>query len=227
MAVITRPPARSDMTDEEVQNRIDRWLLAGCILCGTFIFAIPGFLIFLKSYRMIRQAKAEGRVVRPDIITIIGVTCLVDAAINWLMWCVDFFPAHDTVLGRTLFTGFGRLWDGAYYLGYDTTAVGGTAVSSEKSWEFMGVLIMYPMRLVSGWGFLKMKRWGFQFFLISAYLYAAWWIGYVYQFTHQFDWRMTHTAWGAIGWWLIDGIYLTPFLMIPYLHTVNRELWSD
>ena len=31
----------------------------------------------------------------------------------------------------------------------------------------------------------------------------------------------------VIGWWLYDIFYITPFLAIPYLHTVNREIFSD
>ncbi|HLS00319.1 MULTISPECIES: hypothetical protein [Mycobacteriaceae] len=31
----------------------------------------------------------------------------------------------------------------------------------------------------------------------------------------------------VIGWWLYDIFSVTPFLAIPYLHTVNREIFSD
>jgi hypothetical protein len=31
----------------------------------------------------------------------------------------------------------------------------------------------------------------------------------------------------VIGWWLYDIFYITPFLAIPYLHSVNREIFSD
>ena len=31
----------------------------------------------------------------------------------------------------------------------------------------------------------------------------------------------------VIGWWIYDIFYITPFLAIPYLHTVNREIFSD
>ena len=31
----------------------------------------------------------------------------------------------------------------------------------------------------------------------------------------------------GIGWWLYDIFYITPFLAIPYLHSVNREIFSD
>jgi hypothetical protein len=31
----------------------------------------------------------------------------------------------------------------------------------------------------------------------------------------------------VIAWWLYDIFYITPFLGIPYLHTVNREIFTD
>jgi hypothetical protein len=31
----------------------------------------------------------------------------------------------------------------------------------------------------------------------------------------------------VVGWWLYDIFYITPFLAMPYLHTVNREIFSD
>jgi hypothetical protein len=93
--------------------------------------------------------------------------------------------------------------------------------------EFAGVLMMYPMRLAAAWGFMKMKKWGFQFFLISSYIYVFWWIAYMVQFTMEASFRLQSTAWGVTGWWIINIIYITPFFMIPFLHTVNRDLWKS
>ena len=31
----------------------------------------------------------------------------------------------------------------------------------------------------------------------------------------------------VVGWWAFDIFYITPFLAIPYLHTVNREIFAD
>lgn len=160
--------AKNGRSDADEQKIIDRWLLWGAMLTGTFVLAIPGVLMLVYAVYLTRKARAHGRAIRPDIITIIGIVCIVDAAINWLMWGIDFFPAHDTELGKTLFNGFGRLWDGAYYLGYNSTAAGGTGISSEKAFEFCGTLMMYPMRIVAGWGFLKMKRWGFQYMMVAS-----------------------------------------------------------
>lgn len=213
--------------DTGLQDRIDRWLVGGCLLIGTFVLAPIGLLLVWRGFALHREARRNGAVLRPGIITVLAIICIVDAAINYLMWCIDFFPAHDTVLGQSLMTGFGRLWDGAYYLGYNTTPLGGTPLASEKSLEFAGVLMMYPMRLASAWGFMKLKKWGFQFFLISSYIYVFWWIAYMAQFTMGASFRLGNTAWGVVGWWIINVIYITPFFMIPFLHTVNRSLWKS
>ena len=220
-------PPVEEASDKEIQDRIDRLLFSGAALVGTWFLAIPGLVLLGKAYRLTKRAQALGRATRPNIITIIGLVCMVDAAANLLLWGIDLFPTHDTVLGKTLYNGIGRLWDGAYYLGYNQSAMGGTSVVSEKSWEVTAVFVMYPMRVIAGYGFLKMKRWGFQYFMVSAWLYVMFWVGYMTQFSHQVSWRFVHTSWGTAGWWLIDILYYTPFLMIPYLHTVNRELWSD
>jgi len=44
--------------------------------------------------------------------------------INFLPWSLDSF-AHDTVLGRTFITGYGRFFDGAFFLDYNKGALVG------------------------------------------------------------------------------------------------------
>ena len=41
------------------------------------------------------------------------------------------------------------------------------------------------------------------------------------------DVRFAGVVLPVIGWWLYDIFYITPFLAIPYLHSVNREIFSD
>jgi hypothetical protein len=41
------------------------------------------------------------------------------------------------------------------------------------------------------------------------------------------DVRFAGVVFPVVGWWLYDIFYITPFLAIPYLHTVNREIFSD
>jgi hypothetical protein len=212
---------------DQLQSRIDRFLLIGSIACGSMVFAIPGLFVLAYAYKLHRQGLAAGFNMRPVIISILGVCCLVDASVNFLIWMVDLLPTHSTVLGHTLYTGMGRLWDGNYYLGYSSTKLGGTAVDSEKALEFCGAFLLYPMRLVAGWGFIKMKKWGYQYLLVNTWLYVFFWFAYIGTFVTEFHYRFPYSAWGVTGIWIMYIWFIYPFFMIPYLHTVNRDLWKD
>src|SRR6185503_16197560 len=49
----------------------------------------------------------------------------------------------------------------------------------------------------------------------------------VFGMTMYADVRYAGVVFPVVGWWLYDIFYITPFLAIPYLHTVNREIFSD
>src|SRR3546814_3843130 len=51
--------------------------------------------------------------------------------------------------------------------------------------------------------------------------------GYVANMTIFFDVRYAGTVFPVVGWWLYDVFYITPFLAIPYLHSVNREMFRS
>jgi hypothetical protein len=53
------------------------------------------------------------------------------------------------------------------------------------------------------------------------------WMGYILNMTMYADVRYAGVAFPVLGWWLYNIFYITPFLAIPYLHTVNREIFSD
>jgi hypothetical protein len=52
-------------------------------------------------------------------------------------------------------------------------------------------------------------------------------VGYVANMTVYADIRFSGVVFPVIGWWLYDIFYITPFVSLPYLHTVNREIFSD
>ena len=80
----------------------------------------------------------------------------------------------------------------------------------------------------TGWGLLHMKRWGLQWSIIGNLLYCCLWIIYSAAMAPQFDLRFGTSEFGVIGFWLMGGIpFLGPVVLLPYLHSVNRELWSD
>ena len=83
------------------------------------------------------------------------------------------------------------------------------------------------LRIAAGIAFLQMKRWGHQWLIITCWFGIVIWIGYTFNMTMYADIRYAGVVFPVVGWWLYDIFYITPFLAIPYLHTVNREIFSD
>ena len=72
-----------------------------------------------------------------------------------------------------------------------------------------------------------MKRWGHQWLIVTCWFGVIYWVGYVANMTLFANLRYTHVVFPVWGWWIYDIFYITPFLAIPYLHTVNREIFTD
>ena len=226
--VEVRPESTGGAAEENpLMKRADRFLLIGIVLGGTWAFGVFSIPFLWIAYRLMSQAQREGRLTRPWAVTIIGTFCLIDASVNFIGWGTDLFMAHDTTLMRTLWPGYGKLVDGAYYIDYNSLAVGGLANLSEKVLQFYGVLVMYPMRMAAAWAFVKMKRWGLQAMVITSFMYVGFWVAYVANLYLAFNARMGASSWGVTGWWIMVIIYASPFVVLPYLYTVNRDLFSD
>ena len=44
----------------------------------------------------------------------------------------------------------------------------------------------------------------------------------------QYDLRFGTSEFGVLGFWLVGGVrFLSPLVLLPYLHTVNRDRWSE
>jgi hypothetical protein len=128
---------------------------------------------------------------------------------------------------ETLWPGYGKLVDGAYYIDYNGGPYGGLANNGEKTLEFYGVLVMYPMRIMAAWAFIKMKRWGLQMMIVTSWMYLAFWVAYASNVYADFDGRIGASDFGNIGIWFILAVYATPFIIMPYLYTINREQFAD
>src|SRR5438309_2367576 len=153
-------PVAEAGVDNPLMKRADRYLIIGICLAGSWVFGPLSIPFLFVAWRLLNRAQREGQLTRPWAVTILATWCLIDASINFIFWGTDLFMAHDTTLLRTLWSGYAKLFDGAYYIDYNSTALGGTANMSEKAMEFMGVMLVLPMRMAACWGFLKMKRWG-------------------------------------------------------------------
>ncbi len=208
------------------QRQADRWLIVGAVLMGTLVLGPIGLPIFCRGVVLFRRAERAGLSVRPMMVTLIGYVIIIDAAINSIGWGLDVFANHALVT-RTIFTAWGNLMDGGYFWHYNELLIGGAAAPGEKAWIIVCVLVVFPMRIAAAIAFLQMKRWGHQWMVVTCWFGLIAWFGYILNMTIYSDVRYAGTAFPVIGWWIYNIFYITPFLAIPYLHTVNREIFTD
>jgi hypothetical protein len=208
------------------QWRADKWLICGSFFMGTAVLGLIGLPLFLRGLVLQRRASRAGLSVRPLIITLIGYLVIVDAALNSFGWALDMIANH-TLLARVFLMSWGNMFDAGYFWHYNELWIGGASAPGEKSWEIALLPIVFSMRIAAGIGFLQMKRWGHQWLVVTCWMGVLMWVGYVANMTIFADLRYTNVVFPVIGWWLYDIFYITPFLAIPYLHTVNREIFSD
>jgi hypothetical protein len=175
---------------------------------------------------ILRRAQRDRLSVRPIIVTLVGYMIILDASINTFGWALDLLANHS-LIARTYLMGWGRFFDAGYYWYYNAIGIGGAGAPGEKAWEIACVLTVFPMRIAAGIGFLQMRRWGHQWMIVTCWFGAVIWLGYVANMTIYADVRFTSIVLPVIGWWMFDILYITPFLAIPYLHTVNREVFAD
>jgi hypothetical protein len=223
----TQAEAQQLAEAEVLAQRGDRYFIGGCIVCGTWLLGPIGVFILLYGMLLLRRAQKLGANIRPWSITLIGGFILVDTSVNFFAWGMDLFPAHDSVLGRSLWMGYGQLIDGGYMFGYNTKAIGGVADNGEKGVMVGMVLMGMPIKMIAAWGFLKMKQWGLQWTLISYWVYFAFWMVYLTNMMMDFPLRFGSSDFGVIGFWLLVNVpFLGPLVLLPYLHTVRRDLWT-
>ncbi len=208
------------------QRRADRWCIAGTALMGTLVLGIVGLPVFCRGIYLLRKAQRDGLSVRPMMVTLIGYVIILDAALNSIGWSLDLLANH-TLLNRTIITAWGNMFDAGYFWHYNELWIGGAGAPGEKAWEVALILTVFTMRIAAGIAFLQMKRWGHQWLIITCWFGIVIWIGYTFNMTMFADIRYAGVVFPVVGWWLYDIFYITPFLAIPYLHTVNREIFSD
>lgn len=214
-----------------VQKDADKWLLAGSIGMGSMIFGLIGLPMFLYGLHKMNNAAKAGYTVRPILVNIIGYVVIIDAAINVFGWGLDLVANHS-LIGRVVWLAWGNFIDGGYFWHYNDLAtggweIGGASAPGEKSYEVMCICTVFTMRIAAAIGFLQMKRWGQQWLIVTCWMGVVIWTGYCFNMLMYADVRYAGTVFPVIGWWAFDIFYITPFVAIPYLHTVNRELFSE
>ncbi len=208
------------------QRQADKWLISGSLLIGTAALGVFGLPLFLRGVWLLRRAQKDGLSVRPMMVTLLGYLVIIDSAINTVGWALDLVANH-TLLARVLLNGWGNMFDAGYFWHYNELWLGGAAGPGEKAMEVGMILTVFTMRIAAAIGFLQMKRWGHQWLVVTCWMGVVIWTTYVFNMTMFADVRYAGVVFPVIGWWLYDIFYITPFLAIPYLHTVNREIFSD
>jgi hypothetical protein len=223
----SKAEARGLADAEAMAERGDRYFIGGCLVCGTWLLGPIGVIILAYGMLLMRRAQRQGAAIRPWAITLIGGFILVDTSVNFFAWGFDLLAAHDSVLGRSLWMGYGQLVDGGYMFGYNTRSMGGVADNGEKGVQLAMVLMGMPIKMVAAWGFLKMKQWGLQWTLIAYWMYFGFWMIYLTNMTMDFPLRFGSSDFGVLGFWLLVNVpFLGPLVLLPYLHTVRRDLWT-
>ncbi|MES3636668.1 hypothetical protein Q9Q75_01465 [Mycobacterium intracellulare] len=208
------------------QRRADKWLIAGALLMGANVPGIFGLPLFLYGLALLRRSLKSGLSVRPIMVTLIGYLVILDAGLNLQGWILDMVANHSLIY-RVLYTAWGNAFDAGYFWHYNQLWIGGASAPGEKGWEVALILTVFPMRIAAAIAFLQMKRWGHQWLLVTCWFGVVIWIGYVMNMTVYADVRYSGVVFPVLGWWIYDIMYITPFLAIPYLHTVNREIFTD
>jgi hypothetical protein len=221
-----RPPTPASAADE-LAKRGDKLFFAGCLICGTWVGGPIGAPMLVYAMYLMRKAEKAGAQIRPWAITIIGGLLLVDGSVNFMAWSLDMI-AHNTAIGRTIWIDYGRMVDGGYANFYNTGPVGGVSVTAEKGVQFASCFLVMPMKIAAAWYLLRMKRFGLQWSIIANWLYFCLWAVYVVAMSLEFPVRFGSSEFGVLGFWLIGGIPFTgPVVILPFLHTVNKQLFTD
>ena len=211
---------------EVIQKRADLHLIIGCVLLGTNVLGPIGLPFFVYGLWKIYQAEQDGLPVRPAMMTFIGYLVLVDGAMNVFGAMIDVLANHS-LIGRVFLMGTGLVMDAGYLWQYNTLLVGGASAPGEKAFEVANGVVLFPMRMVAAWGFLNMKRWGLQWMIITCWMGVYAWVAYMWNFTTYAEMRQVDILAPVWGWWLYNIWYVTPFIVIPYLYTINREMFTD
>jgi hypothetical protein len=205
-------------------KRACQLLLVGAICWGAVVLSPIGLVLMWLGLRRLNQLRREAAPVLPNSIIVLAVWAMVTAGANMIAWSLDTW-AHDAHVVQVFLNGFGRLWDGGYYIDYNTRFLGGIGQSAEKSFQLMSVLMIFPIQLAASYGFLRLKRWGLQMMIATSWMYAALYLGYIAENFIDFPSRAGAGLYGVTGWWFDQLFYMTPFLLLPWLYALDWRYW--
>ena len=233
MTTSTKPsPAPSEGRSPEI-GRAEKWFFAGVIITGSVLVGPLGLPVLgYGVYQLWKIQKMGREAVRPWHVSVIGAFAIIDAAANFIGWSFCTFAGRSGVGWAILRGGYGFGFDRLYYDGYGTNfLIHGVSGPGEQSYIFMAMFVMWPMRMCAAFAFLRMKRWGFRWMVTTTWMLVLFWVGWTTNGLMHFQERFATNGgpeFGYLGWWAFNLFYiLGPAVMVPYLYTVDKELWNE
>jgi hypothetical protein len=215
------------MESNEPDKRVDRYLLGGAALMGLALPSPIGVCMIFYGLHLERIERKAGRITRPAVITALALFGMVNGLIN-LFSAHGMIFASDNMLFMPLVKVYGLYIDERYWAyGYDTAWWGGPADKYEATWNFATGFLIFPIYTVAHYGLYRMKRWGYQWTLIFAWVFAYGCMHYAINHTLHGN----ENQWGALrpiwGWMVMNYPYnIAPFVAIFTLHVANRNMFT-
>jgi hypothetical protein len=210
---------------ERIQGTADKLIFSGLACLGMGFLMPIGAALFVTGLVKTKRAERRNLPVRPFLVTLIAAVMLADSFGNYLGWGLDVF-ASNSFLGRYSMMGWGALVDGGYFWQYNNSPLGGTSFPGEKSFEYGCIFVLYPIRIAACIALFKMKRWGFQWLIVSCWLSVFWLVPYMLNFTiyHQ---RLENIAFPVAGIWVFGIVYFYPIFIMGWFYTTNKSLFRS
>ncbi len=214
------------MTPSDGGNRADRYMLIGAVLSGLPGPSLVGLPLLLYGLYLEYTRVSAGQAKRPLVLTALATWGLANGVLNLFAASMVLF-AHDHWVFKAAAQYFGTHVDYRWWIwGYNSAAWGGVADQFETTYNIWNLIFFFPMYVVANYGFFRMKKWGYTWCLISSWIFVWAWFIYVTYQTVGGNKNYLDTTYPIWGWWVMNGPYLTPFFAIPYLHTVNKEIFT-
>lgn len=208
------------------QSKADRYMLIGILLSGLVVTLPIGLPMVFYGLHLESRRCREEKSKRPLALAALALWGILNGLVN-LYACSTILFASDNWFVKKSFEYYGTMIDLRYWAyGFNTAAWPGPAERFEMDLYIVGMGLFFPMYTVANYGLFQLKKWGYTWAVISA------WIGIFFTFFYVTD----HTLAGnknilevsapIWGWWIMNGAYLTPFFAVPYLQTMNREVFE-
>jgi hypothetical protein len=231
--VSSAPSIAGTAVSPEIQQKHRRGELiffAGVLLTSTVFLGPIGFPLMIWGQVMSRGAARQGAVPNlPWHVALVGGFAIGDSAANFIGWSIDLFGGRAIITATAEYI-YGRVFDGGYLHGINTTqlgdvVLGGVSSPGEKALILAAVLVVWPCRLAASWGFMKGKPWGLGWMITSTWMMVVFWVIWVANSVIDTENRFDGIT-GVIGMALFNGVYIIgPILMIPYLYLVDHRPW--